>query len=124
MGAVRLCLLAMVTRRLLENLSRKFLLETLRILPFKSILIEETVMPGFNSEFYDRDCNRVSFILIVYLTSILRTFVFFILYNYLHSGVTQRTYKSFGGSQCFVYKVILLKQTHFQLVKPKQNPKR
>ena len=113
MGAVRLCLLVMVIQRLLKNISRKFLLETLRISPFKSIQIAETVMPGFNSEFYSRDCNRVSLILIVFLTSILRTFVFCILYDYLHSGVTQRTYKSFGGSQCFVYKVIPLKQTHF-----------
>ena len=124
MGAVQLYLFDMDTHRVPKNLLGKLILETLRISPFKSILIEETVMPGFNSEFYNRDCNRVSFILIVYLTSILRSLVFCILYNYLHSGVTQRTYKSFGGSHCFVYKVILLKQTHFQLVKPKQNPKR
>ena len=37
MGAVRLCLLVMVIQRLLKNISRKFLLETLRISPFKSI---------------------------------------------------------------------------------------
>ena len=64
MGAVQLCLHVMDTQRLLKHLLRKFLLETMKISLLKYILFKVTVMPGFNSEFYRRDCNRVSFILI------------------------------------------------------------
>ena len=63
MGTVQLCLLAMDTQRLVKNLSRKFLLETIKISPFKYTVMV-TVEPGFNSEFYRMDCNWVSFILI------------------------------------------------------------
>ena len=65
MGTVQLCLLTMDTQLLLKNIWWNFLLETMKISPFKSIFcILATEMKGFNSEFYRRDCNRVSFILI------------------------------------------------------------
>ena len=71
MGAVQLCLFAMDTHRLLKNLSRKSLLETLKISPFKSIYILVTVLPRFNSGFFNRDYYRVSFILIFDVTLII-----------------------------------------------------
>ena len=76
MGAVQLCLFAMDTHRLLKNLSRKSLLETLKISPFKSIYILVTVLPRFNSGFFNRDYYRVSFILIIDVALILRAFAF------------------------------------------------
>ena len=75
---MQLCLFVMDTHRLLKNLSRKFILETLRISPFKSICMVVTVVPGFNSELYSTDYNRVSFILVVKLALILRAFLLFL----------------------------------------------
>ena len=76
MGAVQLCLFVMDTHRLPKNLSGRLILETLIISPFKSICMVVTVMSGFNSELYSRDYNRVSFIILVKITLILRAFVF------------------------------------------------
>ena len=76
MGAVQLCLFAMDTHRLLKNLSRKSFLETLKISPFRSIYILVTVLPRFNSGFFNRDYYRVSFILIIDVALILRAFAF------------------------------------------------
>ena len=73
---MQLCLFVMDTHRLPKNLSGKLILETLIISPFKSICMVVTVMSGFNSELYSRDYNRVSFIILVKITLILRAFVF------------------------------------------------
>ena len=77
---MQLCLFVMDTHRLPKNLSRKLVLETLRISPFKSICMVVTVMSGFNSELYSRNYNRVSFIILVKITLILRAFVFLIIH--------------------------------------------
>ena len=80
MGAVQLCLFVMDTHRLPKNLLGKLILETLRISPLKSICMVVTAVSGFNSELYSRDYNRVSFIILVKITLILRALVFLIIH--------------------------------------------
>ena len=70
MVEVQQCLFVMDTRQPLKNLSRKFLLETLKISLFKSIYMEVTVTQGFNLEFYSGDSSQVSFILTVDVSTV------------------------------------------------------
>jgi len=121
MGAVPLCLFVMDTYWLPKNFSQKFILETMRISPFKSVCMAVTVMPGFSSQLYSRDYNRVSFILVIKITFILRAFVFLIKHaqlpdiKLLTKDRTDLLTIDFVGCQCFGVRSFPFEQPKYEV---------